>query len=271
MIIMTTATWLLLAAPAAAKPWRVPVATLSDMSGDVATAEAAEWRNAATGLQLRTGDRLRTGAGAAARLTFPWTSLRVGPDTTLEIQPSPILAVTLERGRVQQEAEGTEAVRLETTEAVVRGEGRVILRRGADGTAVTVWNGTFRIEGRAAGSAAVEVHAGESSLVPPSGIPAPAIAAPDKPAGLLPGADPLYVLPGDKVALSWTAAAQRHHVQVLPIDTNDVLIDRDTDAPPPYTIQLPWLGTYRWRVAAMAAGGIEGLPSEEGLICVVEK
>jgi len=39
----------------------------------------------------------------------------------------------------------------------------------------------------------------------------------------------------------------------------------------PYTLLIPWEGTFRWRVSSRDAQGLESRPSEEGLICVVEK
>jgi hypothetical protein len=61
-----------------------------------------------------------------------------------------------------------------------------------------------------------------------------------------------------------------HHVQVLDFDSDQVLLARDT-GPSPLSLRIPWLGTYRWRVSARDARGIEGLPSRPGYICVVEK
>jgi hypothetical protein len=59
-------------------------------------------------------------------------------------------------------------------------------------------------------------------------------------------------------------------VEVLALDKDQVLLARDVDAPP-LRLQLPWLGTYRWRVAARDARGIESRPSAEGLICSVAR
>jgi hypothetical protein len=40
---------------------------------------------------------------------------------------------------------------------------------------------------------------------------------------------------------------------------------------PPIRVEIPWLGTYRWRVSARDPRGIESPPSAEGLICSVER
>ena len=39
----------------------------------------------------------------------------------------------------------------------------------------------------------------------------------------------------------------------------------------PFALLIPWEGTFRWRVSSRDAEGLESRPSEEGLICVVEK
>ena len=61
-----------------------------------------------------------------------------------------------------------------------------------------------------------------------------------------------------------------NHVEVLALDRDLVLLARDVTAPPLY-LELPWLGTYRWRVAARDARGVESRPSEPGLICSVDR
>jgi hypothetical protein len=49
-----------------------------------------------------------------------------------------------------------------------------------------------------------------------------------------------------------------------------VLLAREA-ASPPLRLPIPWLGTYRWRVFARDARGVESPPSAEGLICSVDK
>jgi hypothetical protein len=39
----------------------------------------------------------------------------------------------------------------------------------------------------------------------------------------------------------------------------------------PARIVIPWPGAFRWRVAAVDARGLEGLPSAVGLIAVAER
>jgi hypothetical protein len=49
-----------------------------------------------------------------------------------------------------------------------------------------------------------------------------------------------------------------------------ILLERDVGASP-QTIAIPWLGTFRWRVSARDARDLEGIPSAEGLVCVVDE
>jgi hypothetical protein len=59
-------------------------------------------------------------------------------------------------------------------------------------------------------------------------------------------------------------------VEILALQNDDVLLARNVGAPP-LTIEIPWLGTYRWRVSARDARGLEGPPSADGYVCVVER
>jgi hypothetical protein len=51
---------------------------------------------------------------------------------------------------------------------------------------------------------------------------------------------------------------------------DDVLLARDTSAPP-LGIEIPWLGSYRWRVFARDPRGMESRPSSDGYLCVVDR
>ena len=48
-----------------------------------------------------------------------------------------------------------------------------------------------------------------------------------------------------------------------------VLLQRDV-GPPPWKIDVPWPGAFRWRVASRDERGLEGRPSADGGICVDE-
>jgi hypothetical protein len=85
-----------------------------------------------------------------------------------------------------------------------------------------------------------------------------------------PGPDPRYVRKGEPVRLAWDGDAPSYHVQVLDLEGRTVLLERDVEQRQ-LDLTLPWLGTYRWRVAARDARGLEGWPSADGLVVMVEE
>lgn len=227
----------------------------------------ASWGRVDIGAELRIGDRLRTGPRGTVRIDFPWMAVALAGSSELSVPPSLVLATVLEEGRVEQSSPTREIVKLLTAEARVRGEGRATVRREQGRTLVSTLQGSFSVE--AAGQI-VTVGAGEGTLVVAGSPPAPARALPAAPRGLDPGDDPLYVLPGEPVTLRFESAAKAHHLQVLGVDSTEVLLERDI-AGSPATVVIPWEGTFRWRVSARDADGLEGLPSREGLIAVVAR
>jgi hypothetical protein len=72
------------------------------------------------------------------------------------------------------------------------------------------------------------------------------------------------------VELRWAAGGPSHRIEILALRTADVLLARDVGAPP-LRVEIPWLGTYRWRVSTRDARGLESPPSADGLICSVDK
>jgi hypothetical protein len=58
-----------------------------------------------------------------------------------------------------------------------------------------------------------------------------------------------------------------YQVEVLPVGSDDVLIQRDVGAPP-WRLTVAWPGAFRWRVASRDERGLEGKPSADGLFCV---
>jgi hypothetical protein len=249
----------------------IAVATLAYAAGPVE--REVEGVTGTSSLKLgefvRTGDRIRTGPESVARLAFPWMSVTASPSTTLHIPSEVILSAFFDEGRAEIAAEGGDILKLRTAEAEIRGAGRVVVRRDSQRQAlvVTAREGTFRVEG--AGKAVV-LLAGEGTVVRPGSPPESASRLPAAPTDLHPGKDPVYVVKGESAQLSWRQAGASHHLEVLPLESNDVLLERDVGVgPEPMTI--PWLGTYRWRVAARDTVGLESLPSADGLICVVEK
>ena len=246
----------------------VPVAQVEVVSGRVEhSANGRDWTTIGAGRRLRTGEQIRTAAGALARIDFPFMSILVGSSSEFAVSPSLVLSTVLQAGRVEQFAEGTEAIKLRTPEAEVRGGGRVVVRRSDAGTRVAVLDGRFRVE---AAGATVALERGQGTIVEPAGPPGPPVALMEPPAGLVPGPDPVYVLRGRPITLQWSPRAAAHHLQVLGLRAEEIFVDRDVGASSA-VVEIPWTGTYRWRVAARDPRGLEGLPSKEGVVCVVER
>jgi hypothetical protein len=225
------------------------------------------WSAVIEGAELRIGDKLRTGRRGVARIDFPWMSVALSGATQISVPASLVLAMVLEEGRVEQASPGGEMIKLVTAEATIRGEGRVAVRRERGRTLVSALAGGFRVEARGKTAA---LAAGEGTVVATGRAPRPPVALPPAPLGLDPGEDPLYVDLGKPVTLQFASEARAHHLQVLGIDGGQILIERDI-ATAPATLSIPWPGTFRWRVAARDAEGLEGLPSREGLIAVVAR
>src|SRR6266702_516919 len=220
------------------------LARLSFVERHVEHSSEQGWHEAREGTPLRLGDRIRTAADALARLDLPWMTMTISPASTVGFPDGYLLCAVLEHGRTQLRAEKREILKLVTGEAEVRGQGWAVVRREGNATLVTSLAGFFFVEG-----------AGKTVALPPP------------PQGLVPGSDPRYVAPGDTVLLSWTPRGATHQIEVLPVGSDDVLIQRDVGAPP-WRVAIPWPGAFRWRVAARDERGLEGKPSGEGLICI---
>jgi hypothetical protein len=227
----------------------------------------SSWRRLGQGDPLRTGDTFRSSADATARLEFPWMTVTLGPSTMLTIPASTVLSTVLEQGRAEFTGPGRDIVKILVGEGEVRGGGRLVLRRSVGRTSAAALEGAFRV--RAAGRT-VEIKAGEGTTVVDGRPPEAPAPLPSPPRGLVPGRDPFYVRSGQPVELRWAPAGPSHHVEILALQKDEVLLSREAGAPP-LRLELPWLGTYRWRVSARDARGVESRPSAEGLICSVEK
>jgi hypothetical protein len=226
------------------------------------------WRPVREGDSVRTGDRIRTSPDALVRLQFPWMSVTAGPSTTLHIPASMILSTVLDEGRAEFEAGGREIVKVKTADAEIRGAGRIVVRRERERTLVMAMalDGAFRVEAR--GNATV-LHEGQGTFVRDGQGPATPLKIPEPPKLLYPAADPVYVRKGEPVSLRFAPSGPAY-VQILPLQGQDVLLAREV-AGSPASLGIPWEGTYRWRASVRDAQGFEGLPSEDGLICVVER
>jgi len=227
----------------------------------------ASWQMLHEGDALRTGDSFRTAPDATAHLEFPWMAVTLGGSTMLTIPASSVLSTVLEQGRAEFAGPGREIVKITVGDGEVRGGGRLVLRRSVGRTSAAALEGSFRL--RAAGRT-VEIKAGEGTVLADGRPPERPTPLPAAPGGLEPGKDPLYVRTGQAAELRWTARLPAHHVEVLALDRDLVLLARDVAAPP-LRLELPWPGTYRWRVAGRDARGVESRPSVEGLICSVER
>jgi hypothetical protein len=261
-----------LGAPAPRSPSSgVAVGELAWVDREVDRAELplkASWRRLVVGDPLRTGDTLRTGEGALARVEFPWMQITLGPSSMLTIPASAVLSTVLEQGRAEFSGAGRDIVKIRVGDGEIRGGGRLVLRRSVGRTTASAIAGAFRI--RAKGRT-VEIKAGEGAAIEDGRPPGPAGPLPTAPSGLLPGEEVAYVREGQPVELRWLpTGASAHHVELLALGKDEVLLSRDTGAPP-VRLAVPWLGTYRWRVSSRDARGVEGPPSSPGLVCLVER
>lgn len=251
----------------AANPVRVPVADLAFVERSVELSGSGDsWRKVKDGDRMSSGDRLRTGPDGVARVVLPWMTLTVSPSSRVYIPADTVLSLVLEDGRIATLSDA-EMIKIVTPEARVRGRGQVVIRREAEVTFVTSLTASLRVE---VGERTVDLDPGQGLAVRAGQAPKAPVPLPEAPRVVSPGSDPVYVKAGDAVSLQWQPAGARGHVQVLPVGSDDVLLEREL-GPPPQSFQLPWIGTYRWRVSVRDAGGLEGRPSGEGLVCVVEK
>ncbi|MGD8894449.1 MAG: hypothetical protein PVJ73_00285 [Acidobacteriota bacterium] len=224
------------------------------------------WREAAEGGAFEIGERLRTGPQGLARLELPWMSLSLSPGSDVRVPDEFVLSAVLEKGRAVVDAEEHPVLKMETAEAEIRGTGRAVVRRESGRTLVTCLAGRFLVEGQGRG---VSLSPGQGTVVSAGRSPSAAQDTPAPPAeeGLWPGDDPVFTDPGEAVELRWEADAPAYQVEILPVGTDIVLLQRDV-GPPPARLAIPWSGAFRWRVAARNESGLEGVPSRDGLICV---
>ena len=254
------------AAPAADKGTALALARLSLVERKVELEKkGAKWQAAAEGGPLAIGEAIRTGPDAVARLELPWMALTLSPGSTLRFPDAFLLSATLDGGRALIDAPGLDALKLETSGATVRGQGRAVVRKQGRSTLVTCLAGRFSVEG--AGSV-VTLTPGRGTVVADGsapGAPQNVLAAPKD--GLWPAQDAVFVAPAESLELRWKAGAPSYQLELLPVGSDVVLLQRDVAAPP-VKIEVPWEGAFRWRVSARDARGLEGLPSADGLIAV---
>jgi hypothetical protein len=254
--------------PKAPKQSGVQVARLVILGAGVEkAAEGGVFKSVGDGERLHTGERLRTGPGALARMQLPWMALTLGAESVLFIPPSTILSAVLEAGRAELSAEGDDLLKLRTPEAEVRGRGRLVVRRTGTTTLVMAMAGAFRVETKAL---VLSVAQGQGVVAPAAGSPDGPNNLPDPPTEVYPGEDPVFVKRGAVVALRFTSPYKRHHVQVVAFDGAEIVVDRDVGLSP-QTLRVPWLGTWRVRVSSVDDRGLEGPPAVTGYLVVVDE
>ena len=230
--------------------------------------EGGVFKSVSDGERLRTGERVRTGPGALARVQLPWMALTLGAESALFIPPSTILSAVLEDGRAELQAEGDDLLKLRTPEAEVRGRGHVVVRRTGSTTLVMAMTGAFRVE--TTKGLVLSVAQGQGVLAPAQGSPDGPNDLPGPPEGVFPGDDPVYVKRGAEVALRFTSPHKRHHVQVMAFDGGEIVVDKDLGVSP-QTLRVPWLGTWRVRLSSVDERGLEGAPAVTGYLVVVDQ
>jgi len=238
-----------LAVPAAASAQgALALARLSLVEHRVELArKGATWQAAVEGGPLQIGEALRTGPDAVARLELPWMALTLGPGSTVRFPDAFLLSASLEGGRAVVEAQGRDALKLVTGEAEVRGQGRAVVRRQGGQTLVTCLAGRFVVQGA---ESAVTLAAGRGTVVRAGRAPSAPEAAPAPPAdGLWPGSDPVYAAPGEPLELRWKGDAPAYQVELLPVGSDVVLLQRDVTASP-VRIEIPWEGAFEGRAGA---------------------
>ena len=192
-------------------------------------------------------------------------ALTLSPGSTLRFPDAFVLQATLEAGRALVEAPTLDALKLVTGEAEVRGQGRAVVRRQPGSTLVTCLAGKLLRRGREVDrdAHARARHGGRCRTAAQRRdgvLPAPT-------EGLWPARDPVFVAPAEPLELRWKGSAPGYQLELLPVGSDVVLLQRDVTASP-VKIEVPWEGAFRWRVSARDARGLEGLPSADGLIAV---
>jgi hypothetical protein len=262
-----SATILLLLGLAAPSVARGSLATLTYVENEVEALGAKGWQEATENGGFDIGQQLRTGPSGMARLQLPWMALSISPDSAVSLPDEFILSIVLEKGRAVVDSESQDALKLVTPEGEIRGQGRAIVRREPGRTLVTCVSGRFLVEARGRG---VRLEAGRGTIVAAGRAPTAAESTPSPPEakGLWPGADPVYAERGEALDLRWEDGDfSSFQIEILPVGRDFVLYQRDV-GPPPVQVSVPWGGAFRWRVAARDDRGLEGIPSEAGLICV---
>ncbi len=228
----------------------------------------ASWRRLGAGDKLRTGDTFRTAGDATARLEFPWMEVTLGPGSDAH-HPREHRAVDRARagpGRVRRAGPRHRedprrrrrgARRRATRPAPVGGAHE---RRRARGSLPRARPRPHRRDQGRAG------HRGDGRP-PARGARRP---FPRRREASTRDRTPPTCAPASRWSCAGRRPARRTTWRSSRSQEDAVLLAREAGAPP-LRLEIPWLGTYRWRVAARDARGVESRPSAEGLICSVDR
>jgi FecR protein len=248
----------------------------------VKTVGTFEWVNADRSMVLRKSDLVRTGAGAAAEITFfDGTLLHVRPDSLITIEetsedPSTkrrTVAWHVSSGEVQFNAPrpnaagavreiSTPTLRTTTHEAAAGG---VAVQESGESN-IKLYSGTARVETKTGQT--VQLEANSQIKVDAAGKAAPAQNLPQVPVLLAPQhqAEITYQDPTRATTLLlWkpVPGATTYHVMLdYSAYFNRPLVDRSGIAEPSVEVRGLDVGKYYWRVAAVDKDNVEGSFSE---------
>ncbi|MBX7186760.1 MAG: hypothetical protein K1Y01_16585, partial [Vicinamibacteria bacterium] len=226
-------------------PAALELARMGFVEGPVETQHpGGAWTKAAEGQPLLVGDRVRTLKGGTARLEFPWTAIAVGDNSEVTLPNARVLTLQLDHGRIDIDPEQS-LLRVITEEAVISGAGRTLVRREGNSTFVASYNGGAEVEAK---GKIARLGINKGSLTTTGKAPGEPTTLSAAPHVVSPRADPRYVKPGEAVHLVWTGQEAAYHLEVLAIDSDVPVVSLDIDTRE-FDLRLPWLGTFRWRVA----------------------
>ena len=195
-------------------------------------------------------------------------AVTLGPSSVLSIPASAVLSTVLEKGRAEFSGPGRDIVKIQVGEGEIRGGGRLVLWREGERTAAAALEGAFRVSGgrEDGGDQGRAGHVDAERPGPVRGVGA----ARTRPAGSSPAATRSSCPPARAPSCTGRPGGTAHHLEVLALQTDDVLLARNVGEPP-VRVEIPWLGTFRWRVSARDGQGLESAPSDAGYVCVVDK
>lgn len=260
-VLVVSCLWLALGTALARGADPAGDAKASFIEGDVKVSREGASTPLREGQSLIAGSRLQTAQRSLARIDFPLTTVLLSAATDLRLSDAELV---LEGGRVEVSTRDAAVVKLVAADARISGEGWIVVRREENRVQLSAIDGRFAVQ--VAGKEAIVAGGNGLSVAPDA--PRRVVALAERPQVVAPNADGQYFKADESFDLKWMPAGKAH-LQILAIDSDGALIDRDVDGDST-SVKLPWPGLYRWRVASLGADGVEGAPSTEGLICILE-